>query len=184
MISKSNITLVRNAAQAAIAAKDGMSIAAMGLKDAIITAVGVPTAKTAKVWMTAIAAIRLEICGKLTGIQSLKDSAGAKAPAERTNEERSALIYGVISATSSRMLSDLRSGKGAGKRKAGRKPGSVAAVRVTGTARQVVARMSASPKALGGTLKLVIASLQANEGKGFRQLPELIASLQVAVDLL
>jgi len=184
MISKSDITLVRNAAIAAISARDGVATATLGLKDAILQAVGVPTAKGAKVWGAAVAALRTAVCGKLVGIQSLKDSAGAKAPADRTQDERMALVYNVISATTSRMMSDLRTGKSAGKRKPGRKAGNISSVRVTGTAKQVVARMAASPKALGATLKLIVASLQSSEGKGFKQLPEVVASLQVTIGLL
>jgi len=184
MISKSDITLVRNAAIAAVSARDGVATATLGLKDAILQAVGVPTAKGAKVWRASIAALRLAVCGKLVGIQALKDSAGAKAPANRTQDERKALIYNVINATAGRMMADLMNGKGPGKRKPGRKAGSVASVKVVGTARQVIAKMSASPKALGATLKLIVASLQANEGKGFPRIPELVASLQVTIGLL
>ena len=183
-VTKADIALVKTAAVAAVAARDDSHVASLGLKDALIRAVGVPTAKGAKVWMVAVATIRLAVCGKLSGIQALKDSAGGKPPGDRTADEKMALVYNLISATASRMLSDLRAGKGAGKRKSGRKPGGVSTVKVTGTARQVVSRMSATPKALGATLRLVIASLQQSEGKGFRRLPELVASLQVAVDLL
>jgi len=184
MFSKTNIALVLHAATAAVAARDGVASTALGLKDALIVAVGTPTTKSAKAWMVAVASIRLAVCGKLVGIQALKDSAGGKDPDERTADERSALLYNIINATAGRMLADLRTGKGAGKRKAGRKPGSVSSVKVAGTAKQVVSRMSATPKALAATLKLVVASLQASEGKGFRQLPEIVAALQVAIDLL
>ena len=183
-ISKANIALVKNAAIAAVGAKDGMNTAVFGLKDALILTVGTPTVRNTKVWMAAVAAVRLAVCGKLAGIQKLKDTAGAKSPAERTQDEKMSLVYGVISATASRMMSDLKTGKNPGKRKVGRKNGSVSTVKVTGTARQVVSRMTSSPKALATTLKLVVASLQANEGKGFRQLPEVIASMQVTLGLL
>ena len=68
-----------------------------------------------------------------------------------------------------------------GKRKV--KAGKVTVTKAQGTAKAQLAKTAKSPKALGSTLKVLIANLQAAEKPQFKDQPRLIAALQAALAL-
>ena len=68
-----------------------------------------------------------------------------------------------------------------GKRKV--KAGRVTVTKAQGTTKAQLAKTAKSPKALGSTLKVLIANLQAAEKPQFKDQPRLIAALQAALAL-
>jgi len=63
------------------------------------------------------------------------------------------------------------------------KAGKVTVTKAAGTTKAQLAKTARSPKALGSTLKVLIANLQAAEKPQFKDQPKLIAALQVALTL-
>jgi hypothetical protein len=63
------------------------------------------------------------------------------------------------------------------------KAGKVTVTKAQGTTKAQLAKTSRSPKALGSTLKVLIANLQSQEKPQFKDQPKLIAALQVALTL-
>lgn len=63
------------------------------------------------------------------------------------------------------------------------KSGKVTVTKAGGTAKAQLAKTARSPKALGSTLKVLIANLQAAEKPQFKDQPRLIAALQAALAL-
>ena len=68
-------------------------------------------------------------------------------------------------------------------RKSKVKAGKVTVTKAQGVTKTALAKTARSPKALGSTLKVLIANLQAAEKPQFKDTPKLIAALQVALTL-
>ena len=69
--------------------------------------------------------------------------------------------------------------KGASKRKAGK----VTVTKVTGVAKAQVKVIASKPKKLSDTLRVILATIQATEKPEYKNVPALIAALQVVIDL-
>jgi len=68
-------------------------------------------------------------------------------------------------------------------RKSKAKAGKVTVTKAQGVTKTALAKTARSPKALGSTLKVLIANLQSQEKPQFKDQPKLIAALQVALAL-
>ena len=69
------------------------------------------------------------------------------------------------------------------KNKKGARAGKVAVTKVTGVAKSQVRIIATKPKKLSDTLKVILATIQASETPQYKDVPKLIAALQVAIDL-
>jgi hypothetical protein len=69
------------------------------------------------------------------------------------------------------------------KNKKGARAGKVAVTKVTGVAKAQVRILATKPKKLADTLRVILATIQATEKPEYRDVPKLVAALQVAIDL-
>lgn len=69
------------------------------------------------------------------------------------------------------------------KNKKGARHGKVAVTKVTGVAKAQVRIIASRPKKLSDTLKVILATIQASEKPDYKDVPRLVAALQVCIDL-
>ena len=86
-------------------------------------------------------------------------------------------VYGKIREA----YSSLFSTKKRGSKKRG--SGKAMVTKVTGVAKAQVKVIATKPKKLSDTLRVILATIQAQEAPAYKDVPRLIAALQVAIDL-
>lgn len=102
--------------------------------------------------------------------------AGVVTPARELDKYNSR-VYGKIREA----YSSLFSTKKRGSKKRG--SGKATVTKVTGVAKAQVKVIATKPKKLSDTLRVILATIQAQEAPAYKDVPRLIAALQVAIDL-
>ena len=110
--------------------------------------------------------------------ETLKAAAGKKT-SELDANGKLCRMHMLLSVT----WSNLKPSGRANKKKKGARAGKVAVTKVTGVAKAQVKIIANKPKRLADTLKVILATIQATEKPEYRDVPKLIAALQVCIDL-
>lgn len=161
---ESSMTTIKQVVQAALDCADGMGKMTDTLREFLA---GVPTAKRDDKTKEIYTELRT-INGKLVAAKDLP--------------ERESKAYGACRQAYRRLFGTKKRGtkkRGASKRKAGK----ATVTKVTGVAKKQVQQIAEKPKKLSDTLKVMVATLQAQEKPAYKDVPKLIAALQVAIDL-
>ena len=134
---------------------------------------GVPAAKrddVRKAWYDAIRARAGLVDGKLIPVSELENH-GEKGVITKA-------AYACARKAYSREFPATTTGS---KRKG--KAGKVTVTKAQGVTKTALAKTAKSPKALASTLKILLSNIQAAEKPQFKDVPRLVAALQVAIDL-
>jgi len=153
------MTTMKQVVEAALSCADGMGKMADTLRGYMA---GVPAAKRDEKVKEIYTALRT-INGKLSAVKDLP---------ERENK-----AYDACRQAYRRLFGTKK--RGATKRKAG----NATVTKVTSVAKKQVQQIAEKPKKLSDTLKVMVATLQAQEKPAYKDVPKLIAALQVAIDL-
>ena len=95
----------------------------------------------------------------------------------RELDETNRKVYGKIREAYSSLFSTKKRGSKA------RKVSKGTVTKVTGVAKAQVRIIATKPKKLSDTLRVILATIQAQEAPAYKDVPKLIAALQVAIDL-
>ena len=109
--------------------------------------------------------------------ETLKAAAGKLTRDLDANGQR-CRMYALLGVTWSNMKPSGRANK-----KKGARAGKVAVTKVQGVAKAQVRIIATKPKRLADTLRVILATIQASETPQYKDVPKLIAALQVAIDL-
>lgn len=102
--------------------------------------------------------------------------AGVVTPARELDKYNSR-VYGRIREAYSRLFSTKRGAK------RGSKARKATVTKVVGVAKSQVKVIATKPKKLSDTLKVILATIQVQEKPQYKDVPKLIAALQVCIDL-
>lgn len=152
------MTTMRHVVDAALAYVDSGVKVTDVLRDYMA---GIPAAKRDERVREVYKAIRT-IDGKLTATKELP--------------ERESKAYSALRQAYKRLFATKKRGKT-------RKVSKGVVTKVTGVAKAQVRIIAAKPKRLSDTLRVILATIQAQEKPGYKNVPALTAALQVCIDL-
>ena len=112
------------------------------------------------------------------GIRAKAGLVDGKLIPARNLEGETALAYDCARKAYSKLFPSTKTGS-----KSKGKAGKVTVTKAQGVTKTALAKTAKSPKALASTLKILLSNIQAAEKPQFKDVPRLVAALQVAIDL-
>lgn len=166
---------VRNAVSNVFTTKDASDTATAGLQAALTAECGKAGTKAAD---AQFAVVRSTICDGMTKRNETLKAAAGKLFADCDQNEQLCRIHLLLSVTWSHLKPGGRKSK-----KGAKKSGKATVTKVTGVAKAQVRVIATKPKRLSDTLKVILATIQASEKPAYKDVPRLVAALQLAIDL-
>jgi hypothetical protein len=166
---------VKKAAAVSLGLADDMIGAKASLQDALIAVCGKAGSKVAD---TAFKACRDDVCKGMKARNATLKAAIGKPTRDLDENGKLCRMHLLLSVTWSNLKPTGRKAKAKGAR-----AGKVTVTKVQGVAKAQVRLIATKPKKLADTLRVCLATIQAQEKPEFRDVPGLVAALQRAIDL-